>query len=90
MELVKNSSTTEGFIDLPRTILGVDVAVMVKEVEPTISRISLRSKNTDVSKIAAIFAGGGHKRAAGCTINNTMIEAKKLIIDAIVKEMETL
>ena len=89
-DLVKNSSTTEGFIDLPRTILGVDVAVMVKEVEPTTIRISMRSKNTDVSKIAALFSGGGHKRAAGCTINKTILEAKNSIIDAIINEMETL
>ena len=88
MELVKNASTTEGFIDIPRTILGVDVAVMVKEVDPTTIRVSMRSKNTDVSKIAAKFSGGGHKRAAGCTINKSILEAKEAIVTAIIYEME--
>ena len=61
---------------------------MVKEVDPTTIRVSMRSKNTDVSKIAAKFSGGGHKRAAGCTINKSILEAKEAIVTAIIYEME--
>ena len=46
---------------------GVDVAFTVKAVTEAQTRVSLRSKDVDVNAVAAVFGGGGHIRAAGCT-----------------------
>lgn len=66
---------------------GVDVAVVVKEKEEKICRVSMRSHGADVSRVAARFGGGGHIRAAGCTLNMTLPEAKNAIIAAIEDEL---
>lgn len=59
---------------------GADCAVFAHESEPGTWRVSLRSvKIIDVSRIAAIFGGGGHLRAAGCTIHTEIGEALRVI-----------
>lgn len=83
--LYETLDTTEGFIAGVRIIDGVDVAVLMKEVEPGICRVSMRSKQTDVSELAAYFGGGGHVRAAGCTIEKPLSEAKAMLLEKIGK-----
>ena len=56
----------EGIADYARSLATVEVALFAMELDNGI-RISLRSKNTDVSKVAMAFGGGGHKVAAGFT-----------------------
>ncbi|WP_094607564.1 Bifunctional oligoribonuclease and PAP phosphatase NrnA [Sporomusa silvacetica DSM 10669] len=73
---------TEGFINYPRNIEGVEIAIMFKEADTHSVRVSLRSKMVDVSQLALAFGGGGHARAAGCTVTETLGRAKTLIIDA--------
>jgi phosphoesterase RecJ-like protein len=77
---------TEGFINYPRNIEGVEIAIMFKETDNSI-RVSLRSKTVDVSKIALMFGGGGHARAAGCTVSEPLNKAKRLIIEAAKKQL---
>jgi phosphoesterase RecJ-like protein len=57
---------TEGIVDSLRSIAGVEVAALVKEQSrgPRV-RVSLRSNAHDVSAIAALQGGGGHRLAAG-------------------------
>lgn len=79
---------TEGFVNFPRCINGVDVAVLFREEEPSENgsrwKISLRSKGSvNVAQIGERFGGGGHERAAGCTISGTLAEAKRLLFSAI-------
>jgi len=78
---------TDSFVHYPRYIEGVEVAVMFKGVENEVTRISMRSRRLDVSKIALSFGGGGHKRAAGCTIYSNLAEAKNVILTSIKNEM---
>ncbi|MBQ8685641.1 MAG: bifunctional oligoribonuclease/PAP phosphatase NrnA [Clostridia bacterium] len=60
---------TEGFVDFPLNVDGVEVAASVMEVKYRQYKISLRSKEyADVNKIAGTFGGGGHIRAAGCML----------------------
>lgn len=87
-EDMKSCDSTEGFIDFVRIIEGVDVAVLAKYIDEGICRVSMRSKDTDVSKIAMAFGGGGHIRAAGCTIHKSLTETKNQIIAAIIHAME--
>ncbi len=86
--LTESLESTEGFIDMVRIIEGVDVAVLVKCKEEKLCRVSMRSKHTDVSRIAQHFGGGGHVRAAGCTLAMSLEEAKKTILSAIAVGME--
>ncbi|MBN7772144.1 DHH family phosphoesterase [Clostridium aminobutyricum] len=75
---------TEGFIEVLRSISGVEVAVFVKEVTDTTSKISMRSKEkVNVAEISKEFHGGGHMRAAGCTLNMGTSEAMETMIDTI-------
>jgi phosphoesterase RecJ-like protein len=74
----------DGIVNLGRSIESVEVSVLIKEKSDNEIRVNLRSKTyVDVSEVAAAFDGGGHKRAAGCTVNGTLEEVKKKIIYAI-------
>lgn len=81
--LYETLDTTEGFIDGVRIIDGVDVAILMKEVESGKCRVSMRSNGVDVSSIATEFGGGGHVRAAGCTIEESLSMAKAKLLKAI-------
>jgi phosphoesterase RecJ-like protein len=57
---------TENFINLPRSVMTVEVAVFLKEIGEGRVSVSLRAKDTcDVAEVAARFGGGGHRNAAG-------------------------
>jgi len=59
----------EGLSNMPRVIAGVEVGILIKEVEQREFKISLRSSDyVNVAEVAAQFEGGGHIRAAGCKI----------------------
>lgn len=63
------SGDTEGIIDQLRSTIGVLCAYFIYEVEPNKFKISFRSNDiVDVCKIAKIYNGGGHIRAAGCSV----------------------
>ncbi len=83
-----NIKDFETAIDFARSVRGAQVAVCVKAapVENTF-RASLRANgDTDVSKIAAIFGGGGHIRAAGCTVHACSAkEALLMIVEELKK-----
>ena len=64
-----DQSMTEGFVDFPLNVDSVEVAASLMEVKKGQYRISLRSKEyADVNKIAGVYGGGGHVRAAGCML----------------------
>ncbi|HHV27277.1 MAG TPA: bifunctional oligoribonuclease/PAP phosphatase NrnA [Tissierellia bacterium] len=74
----------EGIVSFIRDIENVEVACILKEVNKEEIKVSLRSKKkVDVSNISLRFNGGGHKRAAGCTIYDNIENAKKLILNEI-------
>lgn len=74
---------TQGIINYPRSIRGVEIAVAFKEVGPEETRVSLRSSGpVDVARVARAFAGGGHRNAAGCTVRAGMAEARRRVLEA--------
>jgi len=74
----------DGIVNIGRSIEGVEVSVLIKQKENNEVRVNFRSKSyVDVSEVAAIFDGGGHKRAAGCTIKGSVEDAKAKIINAV-------
>lgn len=75
---------TEGLVNYPRNLKGVEVGVLLKEVAADRTRVSLRSrKYFPVNEFAHQFGGGGHPRAAGCTIEKSLVEAEELLIDKL-------
>jgi phosphoesterase RecJ-like protein len=78
---------TEGIVNIPRSIKGVEVAVLFREEggdNGPIWKVSFRSKgDVDVAGIAEEFGGGGHKKAAGCSIGGSLEEVKKRIFEEI-------
>lgn len=78
---------TGGYIDYARRLKGVDVAFTVKWQGPETTRVSLRSKEADVNVIAGAFGGGGHVRAAGCTLALPLEEAKQVLVKEIEKNL---
>lgn len=82
---------TEGAVDTIRNLKGVEVAVFVREKEPGLIKASMRAKTFgNVGDIAAAFGGGGHIKAAGCTLHMSMEEAcaklKKAVEESLGKE----
>ena len=86
-DLYDKETQTDSFVSYPRYIEGVDVAIMFKAVEPEVTRVSMRSSNVDVAKIALSFGGGGHLRAAGCTIYAPVEEAKAQLLAVVGKAL---
>ena len=76
---------TDEFAVFPRSIAGVEVSALFRQLDETRVKVSLRSKDKiDVASIALRFGGGGHKRAAGCLLENMSLnEAKKEILNAV-------
>lgn len=82
------SDEAEGFINYPRSIEGVEVALSFKEVGENSYKISFRSKDyVDVGAIANSFGGGGHIRASGCKAKGTLAEVQAKIIGAVVAKL---
>lgn len=83
-EFDSGKDALEGFINYPRSIVGVEVAVSFREEEGGVFRVSFRSKGrVDVSAVAARFGGGGHHNAAGCTVPGTLAEVKKRVLETL-------
>lgn len=89
-DMLKETATTmedtEGIISFVRDIGPVEVAVLLKETNDEETKVSMRSKRfVDVAKLTSVFNGGGHKKAAGCTINKPIMEVDKLLLSEIEK-----
>jgi phosphoesterase RecJ-like protein len=84
-----DSSDSEGLIDHIRAIAPVVVACVFEEIDPQLTRISLRSKSekVNVNAIAAQFGGGGHPAAAGARIPGSPLSAQRKVIAAIKKAL---
>jgi phosphoesterase RecJ-like protein len=75
---------TEGLVNLPLGAREVVAVALLKRQNADTYRLSLRSKgDVDVRAVAALWAGGGHRNAAGCTVNAPLAELKAAIIRAM-------
>lgn len=62
----------DGIVNQLRNIKGVDCAIFMYETGVLEYKVSLRSTDkVDVARVASYFGGGGHIRAAGCTMKGT-------------------
>lgn len=75
---------TEGFVDIPRTVRGIEVSVLYTQREQDHFKLSLRSKaKANVEKVAKKFGGGGHIHAAACWMKGDIETIKAQIIEAV-------
>jgi phosphoesterase RecJ-like protein len=75
---------TEGFVDLPRSIRGVEISILYMELPDGRFKLSLRSKGTvNVERVARAFGGGGHINAAGCRVEGELSAIRRRVIKAI-------
>ena len=73
----------EGFINFARSIKGVKVAIIFKEIEADNYRVSFRSKGAiDVASVAHSFGGGGHINAAGCSVEGPLDEVRAKVMSS--------
>jgi phosphoesterase RecJ-like protein len=80
----------ETLIDVARCVKGVDVAAVIKQpAAENRFRVSMRSScDFDVSEICAMYGGGGHIRAAGCTISaDSILSAEMTVVMAVEHRM---
>ena len=82
------SKDIDGIIDQLRVTKGVETAILIHETSPQTYKVSMRSNHyVDVSRIAVTFGGGGHVRAAGCTMTGTYDDVVDNIIGMIEKQL---
>ncbi|MCL5773158.1 MAG: bifunctional oligoribonuclease/PAP phosphatase NrnA [Firmicutes bacterium] len=71
---------TQNFVEEINQIRGAQAVLFFKEIDAKKIKVSLRSSGVPVNKIAAFFGGGGHLRAAGCTVEAPLEEAVKQVV----------
>lgn len=82
------NAETEGIVEYARDINTVEVACFIKKSSDNKSKVSMRSKSiVDVAKVAQKFGGGGHIRAAGCTLEDQPVNVKDKIIAEFKKHL---
>ena len=81
----------ETLIDVARCVKGVEVAAVIKQPSrENRFRVSMRSScDFDVSEICAHYGGGGHARAAGCTlVSDSILAAEMTVVAAVEQKMQ--
>lgn len=85
-----DEESMETVIEIPRSIAGVKVAVAIRQPSSENKfKVSMRSADDfDVSRVCAAFGGGGHKRAAGCTVEALGIDdAERMVVREIKNQL---
>lgn len=76
-----DGADTEGLVDFPRTIPGVEAVALFTEAVDGGVKVSFRSAGTvDVDAVARGFGGGGHRAAAGATLPGPLPEARERVL----------
>ena len=81
-----DDETLETLIDVARCVRGVEISVVIKQsTEEKKYRVSTRSNTSfDVARLCTLYGGGGHERAAGCTLNcDSILAAEITMVSAI-------
>lgn len=82
-------TATEGFVDLLASTRDGEITVLFKESEPTHVRVSVRTARVaDAVAITSAFGGGGHTRAAGCSLDAPLATAVERVLDECEQELD--
>ncbi len=79
-----NAELTDGFVNYPRSVAGVEVAIFFRQLDEETYKVGFRSKGlVNVASLAQSFGGGGHHNAAGGNVKGTLEEVKALVYQAV-------
>lgn len=88
-EVDAEPSASEGFVDLLASTKSADVTVLFKEADANVVRVSVRTTaRADAVAITSTFGGGGHARAAGCSLLGPLTEARELFLAECERELD--
>lgn len=77
----------EGYINYAKNIQGVEAGVFFFHTLKGETKVGFRSKTVDISSVAFFFGGGGHPRAAGCSIEGRPEEIEKMVVEKISEQL---
>ncbi len=81
-----NAEATDRFINYPRSIRGVEVAIFFRQINDHSFKVGFRSKgNIDVGALARAMNGGGHHNAAGATVDGTLESVQGWVYDRVLR-----
>lgn len=91
-EMLQQTGATQEDYDfissIPPRIEGIKIGVTIKEKETNIYKLSVRTHDQyEANEICALLGGGGHKRAAGCTIEGSLGQVKELVLNTVQRYM---
>lgn len=79
----------DGIVNQLRNIKGIECAIFMYQTDTLEYKVSMRSSElVDVSVVAAYFGGGGHARAAGCTMRGTFYDCVNNLSLHIAEQLE--
>lgn len=75
---------TDGFVNYPRSVRGVEVAIFFRQVAPAAFKVGFRSKGkVDVGALSRELGGGGHHNAAGAVVEGTLDEVRSSVFSRV-------
>lgn len=87
-DLEATDADTEGIVNHVRSVNGVQVGILFREVPGKKVRISLRARDgADVNRIANVFGGGGHKLAAGCSAEPPLADVEAAVVAETLRQL---
>jgi bifunctional oligoribonuclease and PAP phosphatase NrnA len=79
---------SDGLINIPLSVKEIQAVAFFKEISHDSYRVSMRSKgDVDVNRVAGVFGGGGHKNAAGCTLNGQYADIRKKVLEELCRSL---
>ncbi|CCW35163.1 exopolyphosphatase-like enzyme [Chthonomonas calidirosea] len=88
-ELHAVDADTEGIVNHVRSIRGVLIGILFREIPGKKVRVSLRAREgADVHRIAQVFGGGGHRLAAGCSLSPPLEKAEELVVAEAIRQLK--
>jgi len=88
MESGIHEAETHTALETFRSIEGVEAVMLLKETEPGLVKLSLRSKTQlDCAAFMSLLGGGGHLRAAGATLHDSVDNAQKIAAELLTKAL---
>ena len=80
---------TENFVNYPRSLKGVEAALIFKELERGLVKVSFRAKGkVKVGEVARFFGGGGHLQASGCSIKGELAQVVKMVVEKVKQSLK--
>ncbi|HLG05628.1 MAG TPA: bifunctional oligoribonuclease/PAP phosphatase NrnA [Gemmatimonadales bacterium] len=80
----------DGIVEFPRSIAGVRLALLFREISQDRVKVSLRSiGEVDVADFARPFGGGGHKHASGLSLSGTLPDVQARVLEAARRYLES-